>query len=85
MIGSNVTISNTNHPLHYQLRPQDQMYSKEVVIEDYVWISSNVVISAGVHIGAGSVIGAGECRHQGYSGNDFGIWCTMPCHPQDHR
>jgi len=36
MIGSNVTISNTNHPLHYQLRPQGQMYSKEVVIEDYV-------------------------------------------------
>jgi galactoside O-acetyltransferase len=60
LIGPNVTISCTNHPLHYKLRPQGQTYSKEVVIEDDVWISSNVVISAGVRIGRGSVIGAGS-------------------------
>lgn len=60
LIGPNVTISSTNHPLHYQLRPQGQMYCREVIIEDDVWISSNVVISAGVRIGRGSVIGAGS-------------------------
>ena len=60
LIGPNVTISATSHPLHWQLRPQGQMYSREVVIEDDVWISSCVVICAGVRIGRGSVIGAGS-------------------------
>lgn len=60
LIGPNVTISTTNHPLHYEMRPQGQMYSRKVVIEDHVWISSSVVISAGVTIGMGSVIGAGS-------------------------
>ena len=58
LIGPNVTISVTNHPIHYKLRPQGQTYSKPVVIEDNVWIASNVVISAGVTIGNGAVIGA---------------------------
>lgn len=60
LIAPNVTICTTNHPLHYKLRPQGQMYCKEVIIEDNVWICSNVVIGAGVTIGKGSVIGAGS-------------------------
>lgn len=60
LIAPNVTISTTNHPLHYKLRPQGQMYCREVVIEDHVWICSNVVICAGVTIGKGAVIGAGS-------------------------
>lgn len=60
LIGPNVTISTTNHPLHYKMRLQGQMYCRAVVIEDHVWIGSNVVICAGVTIGKGAVIGAGS-------------------------
>ena len=60
LIAPNVTISTTNHPLHYMARRHGEMYSKKVVIEDHVWIGSNAVICAGVTVGMGSVIGAGS-------------------------
>ncbi|MDO4444088.1 MAG: sugar O-acetyltransferase [Bacillota bacterium] len=60
LIAPNVTISTTNHPLHYKARSHGEMYCKKVTIEDNVWIGSNVVICAGVTIGMGSVIGAGS-------------------------
>lgn len=60
LIAPNVTICTTNHPLHYKLRPSGEMYCKEVIIGDHVWIGSNVVICPGVTIGNGAVIGAGS-------------------------
>ena len=60
LIAPNVTITATNHPIHYKARMHGEMYCKEVVIEDNVWIGSQVVICAGVTIGMGSVIGAGS-------------------------
>lgn len=60
LIAPNVTISTTNHPMHYQARMHGEMYCRPVVIEDHVWIGSNVVIGAGVTVGKGSVIGAGS-------------------------
>ncbi len=60
LIAPNVTISTTNHPLHYKARANGEMYCKEVIIEDNVWIGSNAVIGAGVTIGMGAVIGAGS-------------------------
>ncbi len=60
LIAPNVTISTTNHPMHYKARMHGEMYCRKVVIEDHVWIGSNVVICAGVTIGKGSVIGAGS-------------------------
>ena len=60
LIAPNVTICTTGPPLHYKLRPHGEMYSKQVVIGDHVWIGSNVVIMPGVTIGAHSVIGAGS-------------------------
>ena len=60
LIAPNVTISTTNHPMHYKARLNGEMYCKKVIIEDHVWIGSNVVIGAGVTIGKGSVIGAGS-------------------------
>ena len=59
LIGPNVMISSTGHPVHYKLREHGEMYSFEVVIEDNVWIGGNVSICPGVVIGANSVIGAG--------------------------
>lgn len=60
LIAPNVTISTTNHPMHYKARTHGEMYCKEVIIEDHVWIGSNTVICAGVTIGMGAVIGAGS-------------------------
>lgn len=60
LIAPNVTISSTNHPMHYKARPRGEMYCKQVVIEDNVWIGSNAIICAGVTIGMGAVIGAGS-------------------------
>ena len=60
LIAPNVTMSTTNHPMHYMARSRGEMYCKRVVIEDNVWIGSNVVICAGVTVGKGSVIGAGS-------------------------
>lgn len=37
--------------MHYKARSKGQMYCKEVVMEDNVWIGNNVVISAGVTVG----------------------------------
>lgn len=60
LIAPNVTISTTNHPMHYKARAHGEMYCKKVVIEDNVWIGSNVVVCAGVTVGMGAVIGAGS-------------------------
>lgn len=60
LIAPNVVISSTNHPMHYRARMHGEMYCKEVVIEDHVWIGMGAVICAGVTIGMGAVIGAGS-------------------------
>ena len=59
MIGPNVTIVTTGHPIRPDLRrgPVTQ-YSLPVTIGGNVWIGANVTIMPGVTIGADSVIGA---------------------------
>jgi galactoside O-acetyltransferase len=60
LIGPNVTIAVTGHPVHPQLRHHGEMYAFPVTIEDYVWIGSGSIICPGVTIGKNSVIGAGS-------------------------
>lgn len=60
LIAPNVTICTCNHPLNYKARPQGQMFCKEVVIEDNVWICTGAIICPGVRIGQGAVIAAGS-------------------------
>lgn len=60
LVAPNVTIATTGHPVHPALRPNGEMYSFPVVIEDNVWIGCNVVIMPGVTIGENSVVGAGS-------------------------
>lgn len=59
LIGPNVTICTTGHPVHPAHRG-DGMYSFPVTIGDNVWIGGNVFILPGVTIGENSVIGAGS-------------------------
>lgn len=59
LIGPNVTLCTTGHPVHPKHRG-DGMYSFPVTVKDNVWIGANVVVLPGVTIGENSVIGAGS-------------------------
>ena len=62
LFAQHVAVSGLNH--NYQdvaTPPVDQgITTKEIIIEDNVWIGANAVITAGVTIGRHSVIGAGS-------------------------
>ncbi len=60
MLGPNVMISSTGHPLYPEYRKTGVQFSLPVTIEDGVWIGGNVSIMPGVTIGENSVIGAGS-------------------------
>lgn len=69
MIGPNVSLLATNHPLIFEERtaisyPDGHVsmseFAKGIVIEDNVWIAANVSVLDGVTIGMGAVIGAGS-------------------------
>lgn len=59
LIGPNVTLCTTGHPIHPKHRAGG-MYSFPVTVEDNVWLGANVVVLPGVTIGENSVIGAGS-------------------------
>lgn len=59
LIGPNVTLCTTGHPIHPKHRAGG-MYSLPVTVEDNVWLGANVVVLPGVTIGENSVIGAGS-------------------------
>ncbi|GHV71147.1 galactoside O-acetyltransferase [Spirochaetia bacterium] len=60
MIGPNVVISTSGHPILPILREHNYVYNIPVHIGNNVWIGSGVQILPGVTIGDNSVIGAGS-------------------------
>ena len=84
LIAPNVTISTTNHPMHYMVRQYGEMYCKKVVIEDHVWIGSNVVICAGVTVGKICYWRRKRC-YQRYSSNEFCGRSSLQSDPGDYR
>ena len=78
LIGPNVTICTTGHPVHPKHRA-DGMYSFPVTIGDNVWIGANVVILPDVTIGENSVIGAGSVVTKDIPANSvaFGSPCKV--------
>ena len=69
MIGPNVSLLASNHPLiadeRVRMRYADghvsmSEFARGIVIEDDVWIAANVSVCDGVTIGRGAVIGAGS-------------------------
>ncbi|SFI06277.1 sugar O-acetyltransferase [Halpernia frigidisoli] len=60
MIGPNVSLITVNHPIDKDFRKEGYEISKEIVIEDNVWICANVNVNPGVTIGANSIIGSGS-------------------------
>ena len=60
MLGPNVQIFATTHPLDPVERASGKEFCAAISIGDDCWIGGGAIILAGVSIGAGSVIGAGS-------------------------
>ena len=60
MLGPNVTISTTSHPLSPSLRGDGITMAKPIIIGNNVWIGMGAQILGGVTIGSGAVIAAGS-------------------------
>lgn len=88
MIGPNVSLMASSHPLDHIQREQTiypdghvsmSEYAKGITICDHVWIACGAIICGGVTIGEGSVIGAGSVVTKdipsGY------LACGVPCKP----
>jgi acetyltransferase-like isoleucine patch superfamily enzyme len=62
MLAQNIVVSGLNHGYEdIYTSPSDQPVStKQIIIQDDVWIGANAVITAGVTIGKHAVIGAGS-------------------------
>lgn len=60
LFGPRVGIFTTNHAIDPAERVAGGCYSKNVVIEDNVWVGANVTINQGVTIGKNTIIGSGS-------------------------
>jgi galactoside O-acetyltransferase len=60
MLGPNVTLVTTGHPVKPELRLKAAQYSLPVVLESNVWLGAGVTVLPGVTIGENSVVGAGS-------------------------
>jgi len=66
LIASKVFISDINHGNYGEINPDSplvppnerELHTKQVIVEDNVWIGESVCILGGVTIGRGSIIGA---------------------------
>src|SRR6202453_3538565 len=62
MIGPNVTIITSGHPIEPSQR-RDFVLAKPIVIERNVWIAAGATIIGGVTVGENSVVAAGSGRN----------------------
>lgn len=60
LIGPNVSLITINHPIDKEFRAKGYEISKEIIIENNVWIGANVTVNPGVKIGENSIIGSGS-------------------------
>jgi acetyltransferase-like isoleucine patch superfamily enzyme len=62
MLAQNIVISGLNHGYEDVTLPPrlQKVVTKQITIEDNVWIGANCVVTAGVTIGKHAVIGAGS-------------------------
>jgi len=62
MLAQNIVISGLNHGFEDVTMPPrvQKVVTKQITIEDNVWVGANSVITAGVTIGKNAVIGAGS-------------------------
>lgn len=60
LLGPNVTLCTTGHPVDPVTRSRGAQYSQRITIEDGVWIGAGAIVLPGVTIGRNAVIGAGS-------------------------
>jgi len=77
MIGPNVTIAASTHPLDPTLRLKKAQYNLPVTIEDNVWLGAGSIVLPGVTIGKNTVIGAGSIVTKDIPGNCVAV--GSPC------
>lgn len=70
MIGPNVSIITSSHPIEYSKR-RSITVGKPIVIEKNVWIAANAIIIGGVTIGENSVVAAGSIVTKDIPPNSF--------------
>ena len=83
-VGDGLRIFTRSHNFKGEEIPFDKTYiTKDVIIDDFVWIGSQVILLPGTHIGEGAVIQAGSVVH-GYI-PPFAIAGGNPCVPFSQR
>lgn len=80
LLGPNVHLYTTTHPLDSKLRRQGLQLRAPIVLADDCWIGGNSVVMPGVTIGRGTVIGAGSVVTQSIP--DFATAYGNPCRIQ---
>lgn len=60
LIGANVCLCTTGHPIDPPLRVSGKLYAFPVEIGDGVWIGNGAIVNPGIRIGRNAVIGAGS-------------------------
>jgi acetyltransferase-like isoleucine patch superfamily enzyme len=60
MMGMGVTVVTSDHPIGPDGRPQQAPVSRDVVIEDGVWLGARSTVLPGVTVGEGVVVSAGS-------------------------
>lgn len=86
MMGPNVTLSVTGHPLYKDYRSEGAQFSLPIQIGNHVWIGANVVVLPGVKIGDNSVIGAGSVVTHNIPENSlaYGVPCRIVKEISEH-
>lgn len=82
MIGPNVTICTTGHPVYPLYREMVAHYSLPIHIGNNVWIGANSVVLPGVTIGDNTVIGAGSIVTRDIPANVVAV--GNPCRVMRH-
>ncbi len=79
MMGPNVTLSATGHPVWGEYRRQGTQFSLPIHIGNDVWIGANVVVLPGITIGNDVVIGAGSVVTKDIPDHSvaFGVPCKV--------
>ena len=78
LIGPNVNIITSGHPINPYLRSKKYLYVKDVHIGNNVWLGAGSIILPGVSIGDNSVIGAGSVVTKDIPSNVVAV--GNPCH-----
>lgn len=86
MIGPNVTLVTTGHPIRPDLRERIAQYSEPIHIGRNVWIGANVTVLPGVTIGDNAVIGACSLVNRDIPANTvaFGTPCRAVREINEH-